>query len=781
MLSAGNQLGKALRNDMLVLTVYGWKKICDLSVGEMVVSSDGNSYPVTGVYPQGEKYTYEVVFEDGRSVVCCDDHLWKCKQGKRERFGDGGYSVRSLKQIIEYGGLEPKSFRRATVPSVVVNDIHGKDLLIPPYLLGVILGDGCISNDTISISNPDEEIREIVRKDVDSMNCGLYLSEPYRGISYSISCNVNRCKETGRFEKTNKLKEILESYGLMGKLSYSKFIPDDYLLQCKENRLSLLQGLLDTDGYCGEDGCIEYSTTSDTLSKQVQYIVRSLGGKCKIYKRKSFYNKDGVRKQVRDSYRVKIRCDNTDLFKVKRKADRLRKVSYITSDLIMVEINPKGLAECTCITVDSPDNTFITNDFIVTHNSEAGASEMAMHLTGNYPDWYEGKRFDCVGTYWIGGETAELVRDTCQKKLFGKASEIGNGILPRDSIVEIKNLSGVSGAIDYAIIKHKSGGNNIVKFKTYSMGREKWQAESCLCVWLDEEPDRDIYEEALSRTNATGGILYMTFTPLNGMTPIVKQFWNESHPDRALVRMDIYDAKHISPEQREKIIASYPPHQRKARIEGIPVLGSGLVFPVNRESISYTPFEIPRYWGRIVGIDFGWDHPTAVVWLAHDRDTDTIYVYDCYRAKEKPVAEHASAIRMKGDWIPVAWPHDGLQHDKGSGEQLGSLYRKHGVFMLPERATFEDGSNGVEAGNAEILDRFNSGRMKIARHLGDIFEELDIYHRKDGKLVKETDDLLSALRYAIMMLRYAMTEAEVDVSDDYYEDDYSGRDLVSGY
>ena len=284
---------------------------------------------------------------------------------------------------------------------------------------------------------------------------------------------------------------------------------------------------------------------------------------------------------------------------------------------------------------------------------------MAMHLTGNYPDWYEGKRFDDkVGVYWIGGETAELVRDTCQKKLFGKANEVGNGMIPRDAIVEIKNLSGVSGAIDYAIIKHKSGGNNIVKFKTYSMGREKWQAESCLGVWLDEEPPADIYEEALSRTNATGGFLYMTFTPLSGMTPVVKMFWNESNPNRSLTRMTIYDALHIDPEQREKIIESYPPHQRKARIEGIPVLGSGMIYPVNREDITFSPFEIPSYWPRIAGMDFGWDHPAAFAWLAHDRDTDTIYLYDCYKVREQTAAQHSIILRQKGDWIPVAWPQD---------------------------------------------------------------------------------------------------------------------------
>lgn len=146
------------------------------------------------------------------------------------------------------------------------------------------------------------------------------------------------------------------------------------------------------------------------------------------------------------------------------------------------------------------------------------------------------------------------------------------------------------------------------------------------------------------------------------------------------------------------------------------------------------------------------------MWIAHDRDTDTVHVYDCYRlSKETPIV-HGAAIKARGDWIPVAWPHDGLQHDKGSGEQIAKQYRGQGVKMLPERATFDDGSNGVEAGISEMLDRMKTGRLRVAAHLNEWWEEFRMYHRKDGLIVKEGDDLMSATRYAIMMLRYAKTK-----------------------
>jgi hypothetical protein len=143
------------------------------------------------------------------------------------------------------------------------------------------------------------------------------------------------------------------------------------------------------------------------------------------------------------------------------------------------------------------------------------------------------------------------------------------------------------------------------------------------------------------------------------------------------------------------------------------------------------------------------------VWLAWDRDTDTTHVYDAYRVKEQSVPVHAMSIKTRGDWIPVAWPHDGLQHDKGSGETLADQYKRLGVKMLAKRAEFEGGGNGVEAGVSLLLERMQTGRLKIAKQLHDLFEEIRMYHREDGKIVKLDDDLISALRYAHMMLRKA--------------------------
>jgi len=174
---------------------------------------------------------------------------------------------------------------------------------------------------------------------------------------------------------------------------------------------------------------------------------------------------------------------------------------------------------------------------------------------------------------------------------------------------------------------------------------------------------------------------------------------------RCIILMTIDQAKHYSPEQCDEIAAAFLPHEREARAMGAPVMGSGRVFHIEEASIRVEPFLIPVHWPQINGIDFGWDHPFAAVNCAWDRDSDTVYVCREYRERLATPLIHAGALKPWGEWIPIAWPHDGLAHDKGSGVPLARQYAGYGLAMLPERATFEDGSSGLEAGLMEMLER----------------------------------------------------------------------------
>jgi len=224
---------------------------------------------------------------------------------------------------------------------------------------------------------------------------------------------------------------------------------------------------------------------------------------------------------------------------------------------------------------------------------------------------------------------------------------------------------------------------------------------------------------------------------------------------KSVTMMTIYDVDHYTDAERELIIDSYPKHERDARAKGTPQLGSGRIYPVDEEFIQEPSVEIPDHWTRIIGIDFGWDHPTTAVWMAHDRDSDVYHLYDAYSQREQTPVVHAAAIKPRGDWIPVAWPHDGLQHDKGSGLSLRDQYRNLGLNMLDAQVSWESGGNGVEAGIQMILDLMKTGRLKVNENLTEWFNELRLYHRKNGKIVKEHDDLMDATRYALMMTRFA--------------------------
>ena len=741
-LMAGNQLGKCISMYVKVLSYdeqkgfTQWVNARDIKVGDTLIDGLGNPTKVLAVYPNKNIHLYKLTFDDGASVVACEDHLWKTKITKKQKFPSregytGEWEVYDTKFIIKYGGMTPPAMKRAYIPVCERINTPPVPLEYDPYEVGVAVGNAV-------------------------------------GHLHGIETNVPR-------------NFVTDEVG-------APFIPDKYLHASHEQRKAFLQGLMDTDGSCmkaspnsaGTGGTCEYTTVHDSLAYSVSELARSLGCKVKTMTRKTWAtDKHGNRvNRTYLSYRIRIRCPFFNPFRLERKAKNWFRPTSTTDNRVLYKIEDAGYGDGVCFTVDSPDSTFIIQDYIVTHNTHSAAYEMAFHLTGRYPQWWQGKRFDRPITAWAGGVTSISVRDILQDKLFGQNwRELDHGILlPSDVVDEPIMAKGVTGLIDTIKIRHASGGISTLQFKSYEQGRTKWQGVGRDVIWLDEEPDLDIYTEALARTNATKGIMFATFTPLFGMSQVVTQYWEQGpydpadpngtgckkdkyNPDRALVLMGIRDVDHYSDEERQRIINSYPAFEREARANGIPSLGSGRVFKVAQEAISvpYIP-EIPPHWPRIAAIDIGWDHPTAVSWLAWDRDADVVYLYDCYKASEVTIPEHASRIKKRGDWIPVAWPHDALQSDKQSGTQIADLYRGEGVNMLYERAQMEmpDGSmtNSVEATLMMMEQRMLDGRFKVASHLTEWFEEFNVYHRKDK------DDLISSTRYAMMMLRYAETQKD---------------------
>jgi len=391
--------------------------------------------------------------------------------------------------------------------------------------------------------------------------------------------------------------------------------------------------------------------------------------------------------------------------------------------------------------------------------TETGAFEAACHLTGDYPDDWKGRRFNQPTMGWICGETSLLVRDIQQKKLCGPPgveSMFGTGMIPKDSFADRPSLArGVTDAYDTIQVRHKSGGISIGRFKSYEQGRQKFQGEGLDWIWFDEEPPLDIYAEGIARIGERDGISWLTFTPLKGRSAVVLRFLDDPSLDRGITTMTLDDALHIPKAAREKMLAGYLAHEKEARARGVPTLGSGRIFMAPEESIIEAPIEyIPAYWVKLWGIDFGIDHPFAAVLILWDKDNDVIHVHHTHRVADALPIQHAAAIKPIGASVPVAWPQDGTQR-RDDGKPLSDHYRRQGLLMLPEHATWPDGSISTEAGILEMDEREQSGRLKVAAHLSDYFDERRFYHRKDGKIVKLKDDILSATRIAIMMKRFA--------------------------
>jgi len=409
--------------------------------------------------------------------------------------------------------------------------------------------------------------------------------------------------------------------------------------------------------------------------------------------------------------------------------------------------------------------------------SYCGSAEMSYHLTGMYPEWWGGRRFTQPIVGWAGGISNETTRDIVQFELLGSPDDpeaFGSGTIPKKYIIKTERKPGVPNAKSVALIRHVSGGNSSLFFKAYEMQVEKWQGRSVDCIWLDEEPSRDIYSQAVTRTLDRRGMVYMTFTPEAGMTETVASFMNNLKPGQSLNNATWDHASerilsmkgnkgHLNESVMEQILSSYAPHEREMRRYGRPSIGSGLVFPVPEEKIIIDPVPIEEHWLRICGIDFGFDHPTACVWVAWDREEDMYYVYDCYRQAKAPPAVHAQNIRNRPAFIPVAWPHDGNRRDSMGNPGLAEQYRNLGCNMLafhfenPPALGETKGGNSIEVGIMDIFQKMEDEKFKVFSTLGDWFEEFRMYHRKDGKIIPLRDDLMSATRYAIMSLRFGVS------------------------
>lgn len=380
-----------------------------------------------------------------------------------------------------------------------------------------------------------------------------------------------------------------------------------------------------------------------------------------------------------------------------------------------------------------------------------GGYEMTLHLTGNYPSWWTGRRFDRPIQAWAAGDTGKTVRDIIQYKLLGRAGEYGTGLIPKDLIVRYTNKHGLSDCVDTLFVKHATGGLSQITLKSYDQRRESFQGTEQDVIWLDEEPSIEIYTECLLRTMTNDGLIMLTFTPLMGMSETVLSFLpngemiESTAGSKTVVMASWEDVPHLSEEMKAELLASIPPFQRDARSKGIPQLGSGAIYPVPETEFTIADMPIPDHWPRCFGMDVGWNR-TAAIWGAWDRESDTVYLYaEHYRGQAEP-SIHADAIKARGDWIPGVIDPASRGRSQDDGRSLMELYGKSGLGLDIDVA-----NNSVETGIYEVWQRLSTGRLKVFKSLTSWLQEFRLYRRDEkGKIVKTNDHIMDATRYLIM-------------------------------
>ncbi len=355
-------MGKAQPIDAKVLTKSGWQKMGDLKIGQELVSIDGKASKITGIFPQGIKEIYRITLSDGRFTECCLEHLWKinCRYFNEAK-------VVNTQKIIEM--LEKKRYQKRIWLDVISGEFgENKKLPFDSWLLGALLGDGKLSGTSLCFSSASKEILKLVKKKIGANFELNHISKYDYRIVQKGGAHV---KGQNRVSK-NALIEALKKLGLWNLKSEEKFIPEIYFSASRKERLALLQGLIDTDGWVEKFGALRFCSSSEKLANDVLLLARSLGAVATISKKPTSFTYLGEKKIGLDAFVVNISHENQKEFSlVSHKKNRLGERKR-QNRLTIVKIEKVRKAQAQCISVSHASRLYVTDDYIVTHNTALG-------------------------------------------------------------------------------------------------------------------------------------------------------------------------------------------------------------------------------------------------------------------------------------------------------------------------------------------------------------------------------------------------------------------------
>ncbi len=369
-------VGKAQCKYTRIATPFGWTTFGRVQVGDMVINPEGGKTRVKGVYPQGKMEMFRVTFTDDSFTTCSGNHLWNVRTATRKYRGQP-YETLELSEIVRRDLQFENGNNKHYIPMVAPVEYNDVQLEVPPYLMGYILGNGCFTGWTNVLSIPDEET-------VDRLN--LLMETPLqqkRGEGNEIDYHI----------KDDVVNTFIKQSGLKRHLSPKKFLPDGYLFNTVENRISLLQGLCDSDGYAMVNGGVEFSTTSPELARDFVTLVQSLGGTCHTQEKVPTYTYKGEKLEGRLAYII-IASFHSSIqpFRLSRKLNDYVVPTKYEPTRAITTVESIGEEECICIAVEADNQLYVTDEYIVTHNT---LSAQMVIENANVDHWF-----------WIGPKTS---------------------------------------------------------------------------------------------------------------------------------------------------------------------------------------------------------------------------------------------------------------------------------------------------------------------------------------------------------------------------------------
>lgn len=753
--------GKASSLSSLVSTPYGFRQMRDIEVGALVSNPDGSVATVIATHPQGVMPIYEVEFADGAKTKVTGDHLWQATISNKmtKRNGIRGvypkvYTTLMLKDILDKVEIGKPYNNYPLIPLTepvtytMPKNRYTRELF-DPYLLGLLIGDGHIGLTSISIATEDKEIEN-------------YLVDCAKKYNYETVIDSRDTYDVVRFNQTAVIKEHLEYLNLLGKHAWDKFIPEQYKYSSIENRIALIQGLFDTDGYVDSRGHVSYTTVSETLANDVQWIARSLGCKATVTQDIGKYRgKDGEIIECRDVYTVYVNGKaSTKFFRITRKKERAEYYKYNGNDVDlkrrMISIKYVGEEEAKCITVDNPNSLYITDDFIVTHNSYLSLAAAVIACL-QYPKL---RAVIVRKTYpELQDNFISILRDKFPAEVFGykyrvseKSATFDNGsqILFRSCETE-EDTRKVQG-VEYQLMIIDEANN----FEERVIHRFIGSLRSSLGY---------AFVPTLLMTGNPGGYADNYFKS-RYIYPDTKQWtdYEVRHQDKYIfVSAKLEDNPSVD-ESYKDMLDSLPDDLRRAWRDGDWSMFEGMFFTEwNMGEHIVDPFDIPPHWDRVMSLDLGFteDHPTVAIFTAQDPETLKLYVYDEYVGvgsidryidELKPIVETQSFKGIYAD--PSMFYNNTMRSDMD--ESPAAMFRREGIWL--EKAN-NDRINGWRIVKQWLhWTKPNTSRIKVFSTCYNLIETLPTLRfaksiagvKREDLDTKMADDSADALRYNLI-------------------------------